>query len=128
MQKLRVASRQLPVTQDVDRNAEYVGRYMEKASAASAHLLHTSEACLSGYAGADFTSFTDFDWERLRWNTACLRDMAAALNLWLVLGSAHFLSARSKPTNRPSRGYRQSLRQEPCAWVEISSTTQLATA
>ena len=30
MQKLRVASCQFPVTQDVDRNAEYVGRYMEK--------------------------------------------------------------------------------------------------
>ena len=41
MQKLRVASCQFPVTQDVDRNAEYVGRYMEKAAAAGAHLLHT---------------------------------------------------------------------------------------
>ena len=105
MQKLCVASCQFPVTQGVDRNAEYVGRYMEKAAAAGAHLLHTSEACLSGYAGEDFTSFTDFDWERLRWNTACLRDMAAALNLWLVLGSAHL-------SHRLSRGYRQSLRQE----------------
>ena len=71
---------------------------MEKAAAANAHLLHASEACLSGYAGADFTSFTDFDWEQLRWNTACLRDLAAALNLWLVLGSA-LSQAKGKPTN-----------------------------
>ena len=98
MQKLRIASCQFPVTENIDRNAEYVGRYMERAAAAGAHLLHTSEACLSGYAGADFTSFTDFDWER-RWNTACLREMAAALGLWLVLGLAHFLSARRKPAN-----------------------------
>ena len=27
--------------------------------------------------------------------------MAAALNLWFVLGSAYFLSARGKPTNFP---------------------------
>lgn len=89
-----MASCQFPVIKDVDRNAEYIGHYMEKAAAASACLLHASEACLSG-----FTSFTDFDWERLRWNTACLREMAAALGLWLVLGLAHFLSARSKPAN-----------------------------
>ena len=84
-----MASCQFPVTQDVYRNAEYIGHYMEKAAAAGACLLHASEACLSG-----FTSFTDFDWERLSWNTACLREMAAALDLWLVLGLAHFLSAR----------------------------------
>ncbi len=100
MQKLRVASCQLPVTQDVDRNAEYVGRYMEKASAAGAHLLHTSEACLSGYAGADFTSFTDFDWERLRWNTACLRDMAAALNLWYRARHTYLIDPQGAIVNR----------------------------
>ena len=54
MQKLRVASCQFPVTEDIERNAEYIGRYMQKAVASGAHLLHTSEACLSGNAGADF--------------------------------------------------------------------------
>jgi hypothetical protein len=29
MQKLRVASCQFPVTENIDRNAEYIGRYME---------------------------------------------------------------------------------------------------
>ena len=99
MQKLRVASCQFPVTEDIERNAEYIGRYMQKAATSGAHLLHTSEACLSGYAGSDFDSFGDFDWDQLRWYTNCLRDRAAELDLWLVLGSAHFLGARSKPTN-----------------------------
>ena len=63
MQKLRVASCQFPVTEDIERNAEYIGRYMQKAVTAGAHLLHTSEACLSGYAGSDFDSFGDFDWD-----------------------------------------------------------------
>ena len=99
MKKLRVASCQFPVTEDIERNADYIGRYMQKAAAEGAHLLHTSEACLSGYAGSDYESFAGYEWDPLRWHTTCLRDLTAELNLWLVLGSAHFLSARSKPTN-----------------------------
>ena len=99
MKKLRVASCQFPVTEDIERNADYIGRYMQKAAAAGAHLLHTSETCLSGYAGMDFDSFTGYDWDQLRWQTTGLRDLAAELDLWLVLGSAHYLGAKSKPTN-----------------------------
>lgn len=54
MKKLRVASCQFPVTGDIHRNARYVRRYLDRAADAGADLLHTSEARLSGYAGADF--------------------------------------------------------------------------
>jgi predicted amidohydrolase len=97
--KLRVASCQFPVKADISSNARYIRMYMKKASAAGAHILHTSEACLSGYAGSDFSSFENFDWDRLRAETARLREYAARLNLWLVLGSAHFLDEKTKPTN-----------------------------
>ena len=97
--KLRVASCQFPVEADISKNARYIRQYMKKAAQAGAHLLHTSETCLSGYAGSNFTSFEDFDWERLRAETARLREYAAALHLWLVLGSTHFLDEKTKPTN-----------------------------
>ena len=77
MKKLRVASCQFPVTEDIERNADYIGRYMQKAAAAGAHLLHTSETCFSGYAGMDCDSFTGYDWDQVRWQTTCLRDLAA---------------------------------------------------
>ncbi len=96
MKKLRVASCQFPVTHDIARNAQYVRRYMGKTHETGAHLLHTSEACLSGYGGADFDGF---DWERLRAETMRLRELASELDLWLVLGSSHYLSERTPPTN-----------------------------
>ena len=99
MEKLRVASCQFPVTGEVTRNARYIRRYMKKAADAGAHLLHTSETGLSGYAGVDFLSFKGYDWDVLRRETARLRELASELNLWLVLGSAHFLDRRTKPTN-----------------------------
>ena len=99
MKTLRVASCQFPVTHDIGRNASYIRRYLRKASDAGANLLHTSEACLSGYGGSDFSSFDSFDWERLRQETSRLRELVFELNLWLVLGSSHFLSGKTPPTN-----------------------------
>ena len=96
---LRVASCQFSVTEDVRRNAGYIHRYLERASSLGAHLLHTSEACLSGYAGVDFPSFDGHDWDALRRETSGLREAARELGLWLVLGSAHFLDAKTPPTN-----------------------------
>jgi predicted amidohydrolase len=87
------------VTGDVAANAAWIRRFMTRAAGAGAHLLHTSEACLSGYAGVDFPSFENHDWDALRRETGRLRDMAADLEIWLVLGSAHYLDRRTPPTN-----------------------------
>ena len=99
MVKLKVASCQFPVTEDIVRNSAYIQRYLRRAAHEGADLLHTSEACLSGYAGADYTTFQGYDWDTLRRETTKLRELAASLGLWLVLGSAHFLDEQTKPTN-----------------------------
>ena len=97
--KLRVASCQFPVSEDIAKNATYIRRYAKKAVAAGAHLLHTSETCLSGYAGSDFSSFEGYDWELLRQETTRLCELSKELSIWLVLGSAHFLDKKTRPTN-----------------------------
>ncbi|MCE9612657.1 MAG: carbon-nitrogen hydrolase family protein [Lentisphaerae bacterium] len=94
-----MASCQFPVSGDLAANARYIRRFMRLAAASGATLLHTPEASLSGYAGCDFASFYRYDWDTLRRATTHLRELAARLNLWLVLGSAHHLDARTKPTN-----------------------------
>lgn len=99
MKKLRIASCQFPVTGDVKRNARYIRRYMKKAADVGAYIVHTSETCLSGYAGMDFDSFAGYNWDLLREETARLRSLASELGLWLILGSAHFLDNKNKPTN-----------------------------
>lgn len=99
MPDLRVASCQFPVTDDIERNARYIRRYLRKAAEAGAHLLHTSETCLSGYGGVDVPTFDGFEWDQLRYETNRIRDLSSELGLWLVLGSSHFLSEKTPPTN-----------------------------
>ena len=79
MDRLRVASCQFPVSGDVQRNARYIRQYLRRAAEAGADLLHTSEACLSGYAGRDIPSFAGYDWALLRRETERLRQLAAEL-------------------------------------------------
>jgi deaminated glutathione amidase len=98
-QKLRIATCQFPVSGTPAENAKYIRGFMNQAAEAGAHLLHTSEACLSGYAGTDLPSFENYDWAPLRKVTTELRELARDLKLWLVLGSAHFLDQKTKPTN-----------------------------
>ena len=97
--KLRIATCQFPVSANPTENAKYVADFMRAAAKQGAHLLHTSEASLSGYAGCDFKTFANYDWDALRQATTGLRALAKELKMWLVLGSAHFLDAKTKPTN-----------------------------
>ena len=97
--KLRIASCQFPVTGDISRNARYVRRYLKRASDAGADILHTSEACLSGYAHTDFDSFDGYNWDLLRAETQSLRELCREQSIGLILGSGHYLDGRNKPTN-----------------------------
>ncbi len=98
-EKLRVATCQFPVGPDPAENAKYIRSFMYEAARGGAHLLHTSEASLSGYAGCDFPTFEKYDWDALRKENTELRAMAGDLKMWLVLGSSHFLDENTKPTD-----------------------------
>ncbi|HLJ69270.1 MAG TPA: carbon-nitrogen hydrolase family protein [Chloroflexota bacterium] len=97
--KLTVATCQFPVSADVAANCRYVLRQMRLARERGADIAHFPEACLSGYAGVDFGSYREIDWEQLREHTHEVLDLARQLELWLVLGSSHQLSGRHKPHN-----------------------------
>lgn len=97
--ELKVASCQFAVGKNIKRNAASIIRYIEKAAAAGAQLVHFPEAALSGYAGTDFFSFEDFDWQLLRRQTKLVMKAAKDNSVWVVLGSAHELTAPNKPYN-----------------------------
>jgi predicted amidohydrolase len=97
--KLRIVTCQFPVSGNSAENSKYIRNFMHQAATQGAHLLHTSEASLSGYAGVDFPTFKKYDWDALRKETTGLRALAKNLKMWLVLGSAHFLDENTKPTN-----------------------------
>jgi deaminated glutathione amidase len=97
--KLIVATCQFPTSADIDSNFQYVSQFMKDAKERGADVAHFPEACLSGYAGADFESYEGFDWKLLRECIHKIIDLAGELELWTVLGSTHKLSAPHKPHN-----------------------------
>ena len=97
--KLAVATCQFPVSADIRRNCHYVLQQMSTAKRRRARVAHFCECSLSGYAGADFDSYVDFDWELLEACTHRVLERARELGLWVVLGSTHRLTGRHKPHN-----------------------------
>jgi predicted amidohydrolase len=96
---LRVATCQFPVCGDARANGRYVRRFMRRAAAQGADVVHLSEAALSGYGGWDVPDFGDYDWEALRLEMHAIQSLSDELSLWVILGSAHYLCAGEKPTN-----------------------------
>jgi len=97
--KLTIATCQFPVDRDIRGNLSFVLRQMKIAKRRGAHVAHFSEACLSGYAGSQFNSFTGFKWNLLVDSTGEVMALAKELKLWVILGSTHRLSGRHKPHN-----------------------------
>ena len=96
---LRVATCQFAVTESVSQNARAIRQFLRKAKKAEAEIVHFSECALSGYAGADFASFDDYDWALLKKETQGIMALAGELGLWVVLGSTHPLTPPNKPHN-----------------------------
>ena len=99
MAKLTVATCQFPVSADIAANLRHVLRQMRSAKRRAADVAHFPEGALSGYAGSDFDTFEEFDWDGLRSATDRVLEVAGELGMWLVLGSAHRLGAGHKPHN-----------------------------
>ncbi len=96
---LKVATCQFPVSGDVDENARYVKELTREAAANQADIVQFPEAALSGYARVDVPDFGRYDWDKLRARTKEIMDLAKEHRIWIVLGSAHYLSPEEKPTN-----------------------------
>jgi predicted amidohydrolase len=96
---LRVATCQFPVTADIRRNLSYISRQLREARRREARVAHFPEAGLSGYAGVNFASHDGFDWALLDECTRAVLDLAGELGIWVLLGSAHRLTAGHKPHN-----------------------------
>jgi predicted amidohydrolase len=99
MTMLRVATCQYPVSADIDANLRHITGQMRKAAAAGARVAHFCEGALSGYAGTDFESFDRFDWGGLAAASRAVSDLARALGMWVVVGSAHRLTPPHRPHN-----------------------------
>jgi len=97
--KLRVATCQFPVGADVAANARWIRKQMQRAKQLEADIAHFPEAALSGYAGVDYKTLEDFDWDAQRVELERILALARSLRIWVVLGATHQLTGTHKPHN-----------------------------
>ena len=99
MVSLIVATAQSLISQDVAANGRHIRDMMAEAKAKGAHLVHFPEAALSGYVKAQITEWATVDWQQVQaeLETICL--LAGQLDLWVVLGCNHRLTAPNRPHN-----------------------------
>ena len=98
-EKLKVATCQFPVTGDMKNNAQYIKKFIKEAAQNNAGIVHFSEAALSGYPPSDIPSFENYNWEALRQQSHEIMALAKKHNIWVILGSAHFINKNEKPLN-----------------------------
>jgi predicted amidohydrolase len=79
-QELRVATAQIAVTTDIDKNVETIGRAIDRALAEKADVLLTPEGSLSGYT-------PKFDQQKVEQALRQLVDKASSAGLALALGT-----------------------------------------
>lgn len=97
--QLKIATCQFPVSGDLTINADYIKKFIEEAAFNKADIVHFSEAALTGYPPKDIPSFERFDWEKLRTLTYDIMALAEKHNIWVILGTAHYISEEEKPLN-----------------------------
>lgn len=96
---LTLATAQFPVTGDIQRNGRWIRRQIAVAAEQGADAILFPETALSGYAGIDFPSFTDFDWETHGEEFESIRHAAREHSIWALVGSAHFVNKSVAPLN-----------------------------
>lgn len=98
MKKLTIATSQFPISSDIKKNSYWIIQHIKKAKKKNADIIHFPEACLSGYAGSQFQSFDNYDWQTLTTEVDKIKNVAKENNLWVILGSAHY-QKNKKPFN-----------------------------
>jgi predicted amidohydrolase len=98
-EKLKVATCQFPVSGEIKSNANYIKRFIKEAAQNKSDIVHFSEAALSGYPPKDVPSFESLNWDDLRTQTHSIMSLARKHKIWVVLGSAHYISENEKPLN-----------------------------
>ena len=97
--KLRIASCQFPISDNIKENAAWIKKQMRIATIKGSDIVHLPEGALSGYARADFESFDNYNWNNLWKETDSILALAKELKVWVLLGSTHKLSGKNKPHN-----------------------------
>ncbi|MFC1614537.1 carbon-nitrogen hydrolase family protein [Gemmatimonadota bacterium] len=96
---LRLASVQIPVTGDINKNYRRMCSWIRRAASAGAELVQFSETALTGYYRIHCLYMSEIDRELLEQRNSDLRKLASEQGIWLAYGSTHFVQEEKKPYN-----------------------------
>jgi predicted amidohydrolase len=96
---LRIATTQPAGSADARDNGRKARALMQQAAAEHARLIQFPEGFLSGYAKEQIADWGDVDWAAVGDELGKVAALAAELQMWVVLGSAHPLTAPHRPHN-----------------------------
>jgi predicted amidohydrolase len=96
---LRIATTQPTASADTRDNGHQARELMRQAAAAQVRLIQFPEGFLSGYAKEQIADWDDVDWAAVRDELTKVAELAAELEMWVVLGSAHPLTPPHRPHN-----------------------------
>ncbi|WP_342241848.1 carbon-nitrogen hydrolase family protein [Inquilinus sp. OTU3971] len=96
---LRIAVAQSGIDRDVRANGREIRGLMRRAAAGGARLVQFPEGAASGYCKSEIASWDEVDWPALREELEETAALAGSLGLWVVIGSAHPLTAPHRPHN-----------------------------
>lgn len=99
MPPFRIAVAQPTATPDARENGRSTRDMMRRAKEQGARLVHFPEGHLSGYPVEQIRAWDEVDWPAVREELESVAALAAELDLWVVLGSAHPLSLPNRPHN-----------------------------
>jgi predicted amidohydrolase len=97
--RLTVATCQMAVTHDIQRNTAAIVELIREAKAAGADVAHFPECALSGYGPETWPDWTGFGWDMLASATQTVRAAARANGIWVVVGTVHRSTDGAWPTN-----------------------------
>ena len=87
--RLSVATCQFAVSGDIPSNSARICSLIARAAEAGADIVHLPEAALSGYAGAHFHGWENFDWQMLHDAQDAIASACRRNGVWAVFGSSH---------------------------------------
>lgn len=99
MTSFRIGITQPAATVDARRNGRKARDLMRQAAGQQARLVQFPEGFLSGYAKEQIPGWDHVDWAAAGDELRQVATLAAELNLWVVLGSAHPLTPPHRPHN-----------------------------
>jgi predicted amidohydrolase len=96
---LTIATCQFDVRADVHANLAQIISQIKTAKSRHADVAHFPECCLTGYGGIHLQSIRKEDYNHLLPAVEKIKQLAAKLGIYVILGAHHFKEGLSKPRN-----------------------------